>query len=175
MNAIADSGGTSARTPRGKTIAAALFGGAMLGIVVTGILVRVFLPGMMIQVKESSLGFDETVAALEEAIVDHGWVSPGTSDMQQSLAKQGRPVPYRVKLVKLCHPEYAKRVLDAERHVSCLMPCTIAVWEGDDEKVYISKMNTGLMGTMFGGTIAEVMGGSVAKDEEAMLAGIVKP
>jgi len=38
------------------------------------------------------------------------------------------------------------------------MPCTLAVYEADDGKVYISKMNTGLMGKLFGGTVAEVVG-----------------
>jgi len=39
--------------------------------------------------------------------------------------------------------------------------------------VYLSKMNTGLMGTMFGGTVAEVMGGPVAADEKAILASVL--
>ncbi|HPC96062.1 MAG TPA: hypothetical protein PLU87_14035 [Sedimentisphaerales bacterium] len=36
------------------------------------------------------------------------------------------------------------------------------------------KMNMPLMARMFGGTIAKVMGGSVARDEHAILSGIVK-
>ena len=51
---------------------------------------------------------------------------------------------------------------------------TTAVWEGDDAKVYLSKMNMGLMARMFGGNIAKVMGTSVARDEKMMLAGIVR-
>jgi uncharacterized protein (DUF302 family) len=55
------------------------------------------------------------------------------------------------------------------------MPCTLAVWEGDDGKVYLSKMNMSLMAKMFGGNIAKVMGGNVAQDEHAILSDIVKP
>jgi uncharacterized protein (DUF302 family) len=53
------------------------------------------------------------------------------------------------------------------------MPCTMEVWEGDDGKVCLSKMNMSLMARMFGGNIPNVMGGSVARDEHAILADIV--
>jgi uncharacterized protein (DUF302 family) len=94
-------------------------------------------------------------------------------DMNKSMAKHDVAFGPRVKLVKLCKPEYAKSVLTTDRHVSTLMPCTFAVWEGDDGKVYLSKMNMSLMAKMFGGNIAKVMGGSVARDERNILSGII--
>ena len=43
-------------------------------------------------------------------------------------------------------------------NVANMMPCTIAVWEGDQPgEVYYSTMNTGLMGTLFGGTVVRVL------------------
>jgi hypothetical protein len=53
-----------------------------------------------------------------------------------------------------------------------MMPCGIAVWEDDEGGVWISRMNTGLMGKIFGGTIARVMGGMVARDESKITAGV---
>jgi len=116
----------------------------------------------------------ETVAALEKSVQDHGWVVSTVINMNKSMAKHGVEFGPRVKVVKLCNPEYAKSVLTTDRHVSTLMPCSLAVWEGDDGKVYLSKMNMGLMAKLFGGNIAEVMGEKVVKDERAMLSGIVK-
>ncbi len=132
------------------------------------------MPKAMITVKESRLGFDETVAYLEEAVVDAGWTHVGTKDMQKSMVKHGVTFEKRIKVVELCKAEYAKDVLTTDRHVSALMPCRFAVWESDDGTVRVSKMNTGLMGKMFGGKIAEVMGGKVGPEEEAMLAGVVR-
>ena len=43
-----------------------------------------------------------------------------------------------------------------------------------DGKVYVSELNVRLLGMMFGGTIAEVMGGKVAPEEEQILAAVVK-
>ena len=148
--------------------------GLASGIVLCGTAVVWAMPKMMIVTQESRLGFDETVAALEKGIPEHGWVVSTISDMNKSMAKHGVEFGPRVKLVKLCKPEYAKSVLTTDRHVSTLMPCTFAVWEGDDGKVYLSKMNMPLMAKMFGGNIAKVMGGSVARDEHAILAGIVR-
>jgi len=148
--------------------------GVLAGVVVCGLVVFAALPSLMIVTHESELGFDETVAALEKSIKANDWVVSTVSDMNKSMAKHGVEFGPRVKLVKLCKPEYAKSVLTTDRHVSTLMPCSFAVYEGDDGKVYLSKMNMGLMAKMFGGNVAKVMGGSVARDEKAMLAGIVR-
>jgi len=55
------------------------------------------------------------------------------------------------------------------------MPCAWGVYKGADGRVYISGMNTALVGKMFGGTIAEVMGKSVEQDERRILQSVVKP
>ena len=94
--------------------------------------------------------------------------------MNKSMAKHGVTIKPRVKLVKLCNAEYAKSVLTTDRHVSTMMPCTFSVWDGDDGKVYLSKMNMALMAKMFGGNIAKVMGKKVVHDEEEMLQGLLK-
>jgi len=151
-------------------------GGLAVGFVLCGVIVVTAMPSMMIVTAESTLGFDETVAALEKRIPEHGWVIPGEKpiDMNKSMAKHGVTFEPRVKLVKLCKAEYAKSVLTTDRHVSTMMPCTFSVWEDDDGKVYLSKMNMGLMAKMFGGNIAKVMGEKVAQDEEEMLQGLLR-
>jgi uncharacterized protein (DUF302 family) len=163
--------------PSNHTLRSRLFwglGGTVLGILLCGGLVAIMMPRMMLVTKESNLGFNETVAAIEQAIEDQGWSSPGTTDMNKAMAKRGVEFKPQVRLVSMCKAEYAKDVLTTDRYVSSLMPCKMAVWEGDDGKVYVSKMNTGLMGRLFGGNIAKVMGQSVGRDEEAMLKGIVR-
>lgn len=150
--------------------------GIVIGMILCAVLMFNIMPSMMIVTKECKLGFDETVAALTERIPQQGWAIPGGKpiDMNQAMANHGVEFKPRVKLVKLCKAEYAKSVLASDRYVSCLMPCTMAVWEGDDGKVYLSEMNMGLMAKMFGGNIAKVMGGNVVKDESTMLEGLLK-
>ena len=76
--------------------------------------------------------------------------------------------------VELCNAKYAKDILMTNPEVSTLMPCAWGVYKGKDGKIYISGMNMGLMGKMFGGNIAKVMGEAVSKDEEQMLKEVIR-
>lgn len=164
--------------PRTKAHKRSVINGLLLGFVVGAVLMLItvvqFMPGMMIVTRECPLSVDEAVARLESSLDDYGWASPGTLDLTQSMANRGVEFDKQVRVVQMCHPEYAKAILAQERYVSSLMPCGIAVWEGDDGKTHISKMNTGLMGNMFGGIIAEIMGNKVSADEHAMLSSLVE-
>jgi len=126
-------------------------------------------PGLMIVSAETGMGFEESVAALEKSIKDNGWEHAGTARLSDSIEKKGFGIGKKVAVVKLCHPKYAQEVLRSDRHLSALMPCSVALWEGDDGKVRYSKMNTGLIAPVFGGTVKRVMGGSVAADEHRIL------
>jgi len=150
--------------------------GATIGFVLSGIVVFTAMPSLMIVTRESKLGFDETIAALQKRIPEHGWVISGDQpiDMNKSMTKHGVTFKPHVKLVKLCNAEYAKSVLTSDRYISCMMPCSMAVWEADDGKVYLSEMNMALMAKMFGGNIAKVMGKKVVYDEEEMLQGLLE-
>lgn len=148
--------------------------GIIVGFVLCVVSFVSLMPSMMIVTKECKLGFDETVEQLQERIVKEGWSVKGVRDIKQEIKKAGHEFEPRVKLIKLCKPEYAKSILTTDRQVSCLMPCTMAVWEGDDGKVYLSEMNMSLMAKMFGGNISKIMGGKVVQDEEKMLEGLLK-
>jgi len=157
-----------------KTIWVAAVIGTLIGAALCGVIIFTAMPAAMIITQESKLGFDETVATLESSIAANGWVVSAVMDMNKSMAKHGVAFGPRVKLVKLCKPEYAKSVLTTDREISTFMPCTLAVWETDEGRVQISKMNMRLMAKMFGGNVARVMGGPVAAEERTILAEIVK-
>ena len=144
------------------------------GIVLTVMLIITVMPKMMIVTEPSRFDFDQTIAKIEKSIETNGWVSPGTMDMNQAMAKHGVEFKPQVRLIKLCKAEYAKAVLTTDRYVSCMMPCTMSIWEDDDGKVFISKINMGLMANMFGGNIKKVMGTDVVRDEKQILKGILK-
>lgn len=148
--------------------------GVISGILISAVLMITLMPSMMIVTKESKLSFDETVTMVQERIKEQGWSVKGVSDVKHEINRAGYEFAPNVKIIKLCKAEYAKEVLTTDRFVSCLMPCSISVWEGDDGKVYLSEMNMALMARLFGGNIGRVMGGKVVDDEEKMLEGILK-
>jgi uncharacterized protein (DUF302 family) len=148
--------------------------GLVIGFLLCGIIMFTVMPSMMIVTKKSKLGFDETVETLQKRISENGWQVSRVMSMNKSISKHGYELKPKVTLIKLCHPEYARDILTTDRYVSCMMPCTMAVWQGDDGKVYLSEMNMGLMAKIFGGNISKIMGGKVVKDEEKMLEGLLK-
>jgi uncharacterized protein (DUF302 family) len=148
--------------------------GGLIGISLTVIGVVSLMPSMMLQTYEIEAGYDDVITTLQQRIEDAGWVVSGVKEMNESLAKQGVDFKPRVSLVSLCQPQYAQSILTTDRHISVMMPCKFSVWEGDDGKVYLTKMNTSLMGKLFGGNVAKVMGGSVTTDEQKILQGLLK-
>jgi uncharacterized protein (DUF302 family) len=78
-----------------------------------------------------------------------------------------------VTILSICQPEHAYRILqdDANKKVTAVMPCRIGVYEAKDGQVHIAELNVGLVGRMFGGTIADVMA-KVASEERQILAAV---
>lgn len=152
------------------TAACGLAAGALLSL---GLMIAL-LPSMMIVTSECAGGYVETVAALEQNIRDKGWQVSQVWDINESLVKHDVEMTPQVTLLKLCKPDYAADVLETDTPIACMMPCTFAVWESGDGGVYLSRMNLSLMGRLFGGNIAEIMGSKVARDEHEMLEGLLK-
>jgi uncharacterized protein (DUF302 family) len=139
--------------------------GIIIGIVLTAVTAKLAAPGMMLKVRVSPLDYEETVSKIESAVTNGGWVISQKMDMQKSLSKHGKTIP-RVTLLKICEPNHAANILndDDAMYVSLMMPCTISIYEKSDGTVCVGTMNAGLMGRIFGGTVAEVMAGSVAPE-----------
>ena len=152
-----------------KTIIA-LSLGIVGGVLVTGITAASVMPKMMLHEKESPLGYAKTIQQLEEAITNGGWIISRKMDMQKSIAKYGKTIP-PVTLLKICQADYAEKILNTDEamYVSVMMPCSIAIYQKSDGNTYVSTMNTGLMGKLFGGVVADVMAGPVTEDEEKFM------
>jgi uncharacterized protein (DUF302 family) len=140
--------------------------GMIAGILLAGIAMASMMPKMMIHERQSPLGYTETIERLATAVTNGGWIIAQKKDMQKSIAPYGKTIP-PVTLLKICQADYASRILNTDdaMYVSVMMPCTIAVYQKSDGKTYVSTMNTGLMGRLFGGVITEVMAGPVSADE----------
>jgi uncharacterized protein (DUF302 family) len=150
--------------------------GLIVGVLLMGIVVWQVMPRMMINVQKSKLNFDDTVSAVSESVTkEKGWKVPAIFDIQKNILDAGHKDMTKVKIVSLCQPHYAKKILesDDDKKVTTMMPLGIGIYETKDGQVYMSTMNIGIMGMMFGGTIADVMG-DAAKDIEEMLEDITK-
>lgn len=153
-----------------KNKAITLVIGIIAGAMLAGITMAYVMPKMMLHEKESPLGYTETIQHLENVITNGGWIISRTINLQKSIAKYEKTIP-PVTVIKICQADYASKILNVDEamYVSVMMPCSMAVYQKSDGKTYVSTMNTGLMGRMFGGVVAKIMGGPVAADEEQFL------
>ena len=142
------------------------------GIVFTGLMVFLLMGSLMFNEVESPYGVEETAARIQrniQGLENKGWALSGLRDPSKAVASAGGNVP-PILLVEACSTDYSGPILgdDATRILSILMPCTITVYKKDNGKTYIGMMNAGLMGKMFGSTVARTMG-EVAKDQKIMV------
>lgn len=143
------------------------FVGFLAGVLLTGLAGRAMMPGLMLEESASPFGVEETVEKIRERAEAQGWVVSSVLPLDESVRKHGGGELPPIRLVNLCQPHHAHRILQGEgsRIVSVMMPCTIAVYPKADGNTYIGTMNAGLLGGMFGGVVAEVMGGAVAREQ----------
>lgn len=157
---------------RGPSLLFVFLVGILAGVALSAVALWRAAPSLMIVTEPGAKGFDETVAAVQEALAAKGWKSPSTMDMNATLAKHGQELGPRVKVIQLCQPAYAREILETDRQVACMMPCSIAVWEDDQGAVQVSKINSGVIGKLFGGNISRVMGDKVSKEVDEILAAV---
>lgn len=154
-----------------KTLASLLFG-MLAGVILTAVIGWVYAPDLMLIEHESPYSVEKTVEIITGNAINEDWVVPGVSSIHQSIKKHGDGELPPVMLVNICKPDYAFDILkqDDNKIVSVFMPCTISVYEKSDGKAYIGTMNAALLGRMFGGTVAKIMGEKVAADQRNFIA-----
>lgn len=143
-------------------------GGFVIGIVLLGVVMFYTAGSFMFNEIESPYSVEETAARIQQNIQrleNRGWKLSGLRDPSKAVAADGTNV-LPVLLVEACSTKYSGPLLkeDETRALSILMPCTITVYKKDNGKTYITLMNSGLMGQMFGSKVAAIMG-EVAKDQ----------
>ena len=148
--------------------------GVLIGIVGSVLVGVLAAPGMMVRETPSPLGVDETVDRLQTAIKAAGWSVQNVEPLDEKLREKGQTDIRPTRLINVCRGDYAGPILrdDVAHKAAVLMPCTLAVYQKNDGHTYVSSMNAGLMGKLFGGVIADIMGGPVARDQNGFLASL---
>jgi uncharacterized protein (DUF302 family) len=145
----------------GKMTYSALFavGGVLVGMVLMGLVVWFTMPSLMLIKHRCSRSYEDTAATLNEGLQKkQDWQVKKINDYQESTAAFA--AIERVCSMNVCNSRYASEILadDANRGVTAFMPLTIGVYEDKKGQVFVSLLNVRLLGMMFGGTIANVMG-----------------
>jgi uncharacterized protein (DUF302 family) len=134
-------------------------GWTLCGMILMGLIVWLAMPSLMLVDRPSRYDYEQTVDLLGEGLAAKGdWRVLAINDYQKSAAAFAA-LPHTGS-INVCNPRYASRILanDADRGVTAFMPLAIGVYEDAQGQVHVSRLNVGLVGMMFGGTIADVMG-----------------
>lgn len=142
--------------------------GIISGIGITLLVIRIKAQSLMLHENKSIYGFAETEEIIAKAVAGAGWKMPKVHDLQETMTNNGYSVR-PVRVIEICKPSYAFQILEKseERIASSLMPCRIAIYEKADGKVYVSRMNAGLLGSLMNGVIPGMM--SKAAEETEMI------
>lgn len=130
---------------------------------------NVFSPNQLFWENESKFSYEETVILLSEHILNIDWKISAIHDLQATLKKNGKEV-LPIKIFELCNPVYSGQLLDMDtlRIYSPIMPCRLSVYEKNDGKVYIARMDSATMAAMVGGKVEEVMAKAFADIEKVL-------
>ena len=80
---------------------------------------------------------DGAIKSLTENLKEIGFGVLETLDFKKILSDKGLEFSNNYRLMEVCHPTLAKQVLESNPDLGLLLPCTIAVYQKDDEN-YIS-------------------------------------
>jgi uncharacterized protein (DUF302 family) len=83
----------------------------------------------MLYITETRKDFDTAVKDLEDAVKRNKYGVLHTHDVQTTLKAKGIDFPNRVRILEVCNPQRASRVLTAHIPVNLALPCRISVFE----------------------------------------------
>ncbi len=114
------------------------------------------------------LSADDFDDALENAL-------PAESGWKSSREACSLPLPSDGRALynwKLCNREYARGIMDDPNHglvLPALIPCTLSVTNDPNGNAVLSRLNTALLGVIYGGNARRVLRSGIAPEQEALI------
>ena len=124
----------------------------------------------MLHIVESRKPLDRVVKDLEAAVARHKFGVLGVHDLKAKMADKGVTFDAECRIVEVCNPQQAKKVLEANPEISAALPCRISVFTTRDGRTRLSTLRPTKLIDLFGSK--ELKG--VAEEVEETLNAIMK-
>lgn len=134
--------------------------GMLIGIIFSGIVINISAGEMMVKEFKSPYEFEKTIELITNRInTKAGWAVTSIIDQNKEVSKNGGSSIGNFKIIKYCHGGFSSRMLkeDDRKKIGNMMPKSFAVYEKSDGQVFVSTMNGGVIGKMFGGEIEKII------------------
>jgi len=82
---------------------------------------------------KSHKSVEQATADLEAAVREHGFGVLHQYDLRKTLAGKGVDLPHECRILEVCNPAQAARVLDADMGMNIALPCRVSVYEDGGE------------------------------------------
>ena len=94
----------------------------------------------MYYIAESKKSFAESVTALEQAVKSQGFGVLHIHDLGNTLRSKGVDFNEECKVLEVCNPQQAAKVLSTDMRLNMALPCRISVYtEGEKTKIGVIK------------------------------------
>ena len=86
----------------------------------------------MYYIAESKKSFAESVSSLEHAVKSHGFGVLHIHDLGNTLRSKGVEFKEECKILEVCNPQQAAKVLATDMRLNMALPCRISVYTEDE-------------------------------------------
>jgi uncharacterized protein (DUF302 family) len=91
--------------------------------------------------RQIQLSYDEALARLPEILKSEGFGIITEIDIQDTLKKKIGADFRRYRILGACNPHLAHEALSNDLGLGVMLPCNVAVYEGDDGRAVVSTVD----------------------------------
>ena len=94
---------------------------------------------------KTSKDIDQIVLDITENLKNIGFGVLGTLDFKEIFEKKGIEFKKNYKLMEVCNPTAAKNILETNPELGLLLPCTIAIYQENNQNIISLAKPTSLL------------------------------
>jgi len=91
--------------------------------------------------KQTERSYDDVLAALPDLLKGEGFGIVTEIDMRETLKKKIGVDIRRYKILGACNPQFANEALASDTDIGIMLPCNVAVYEGDDGHAVVTTID----------------------------------
>jgi uncharacterized protein (DUF302 family) len=103
----------------------------------------------MLYVRETNKSIDEVCTKIQEAAAQNKFGVLAVIDLKDKMAAKGVQFGPQCRIIEVCNPMQAKKVLESNMTISSALPCRISVYE-EAGKVKVITLRPTVLLNLFG-------------------------
>jgi uncharacterized protein (DUF302 family) len=91
--------------------------------------------------RSTQLGYEQALAMLPDLLKSEGFGIITEIDMKETLKKKIGVDMRRYRILGACNPQFAHEALSSDLGIGVMLPCNVAIYEGDDGRAVVSTID----------------------------------